>query len=163
MSHYKELKKITTNTLIEMKQAGVNISMLTAYDYTFAQIVDGAGIDVILVGDSASNVMARAARGTLAGLGADFCVQLRDRHTRSSPLDDAPVRHCTGSLAGRGSSADVRRPGPSWKRVVWSTGDGESMPCAALRREALSGREHVALGAIDLLPAHGDARGQRRL
>ena len=58
MSHYKELKKITTNTLIEMKQAGVKISMLTAYDYTFAQIVDGAGIDVILVGDSASNVMA---------------------------------------------------------------------------------------------------------
>lgn len=58
MSHYKELKKITTNTLIEMKEAGVKISMLTAYDYTFATIVDGAGIDVILVGDSASNVMA---------------------------------------------------------------------------------------------------------
>lgn len=58
MSHYKELKKITTNTLIEMKQAGVKISMLTAYDYTFALIVDGAGIDVILIGDSASNVMA---------------------------------------------------------------------------------------------------------
>ena len=58
MSHYKELKKITTNTLIEMKQDRVKISMLTAYDYTFAQIVDGAGIDVILVGDSASNVMA---------------------------------------------------------------------------------------------------------
>lgn len=58
MSHYTELKKITTNTLIEMKEAGVKISMLTAYDYTFALIVDGAGIDIILVGDSASNVMA---------------------------------------------------------------------------------------------------------
>ena len=58
MSHYTELKKITTNTLLEMKEAGVKISMLTAYDYTFALIVDGAGIDIILVGDSASNVMA---------------------------------------------------------------------------------------------------------
>ncbi len=58
MNTYKDLKKITTNTLIEMKEAGVKISMLTAYDYTFAMIVDGAGIDVILVGDSASNVMA---------------------------------------------------------------------------------------------------------
>jgi 3-methyl-2-oxobutanoate hydroxymethyltransferase len=58
MSHYKDLKKITTNTLIEMKQDGEKISMLTAYDYSFALIVDGAGIDVILVGDSASNVMA---------------------------------------------------------------------------------------------------------
>ncbi|MCB9252889.1 MAG: 3-methyl-2-oxobutanoate hydroxymethyltransferase [Flavobacteriales bacterium] len=58
MSHYKDLKKITTNTLIEMKHSGEKISMLTSYDYTFAQIVDDAGIDVILVGDSASNVMA---------------------------------------------------------------------------------------------------------
>ena len=58
MSHYKELKKVTTNSLIEMKEAGVKISMLTAYDYTMAKIIDHAGIDVILVGDSASNVMA---------------------------------------------------------------------------------------------------------
>jgi 3-methyl-2-oxobutanoate hydroxymethyltransferase len=58
MSHYKEQKKVTTHTLVEMKQAGEKISMLTAYDYTFARIVDAAGIDVILVGDSASNVMA---------------------------------------------------------------------------------------------------------
>ena len=54
----KEYKKITTNTLQEMKQNGEKISMLTAYDYTLAKIVDGAGIDIILVGDSASNVMA---------------------------------------------------------------------------------------------------------
>ena len=51
-------RKVTTHRLIEMKQRGEKISMLTAYDYTMAQIVDGAGIDVILVGDSASNVMA---------------------------------------------------------------------------------------------------------
>ena len=58
MSLKKEYKKITTNTLQEMKQNGEKISMLTAYDYTLARIVDGAGIDIILVGDSASNVMA---------------------------------------------------------------------------------------------------------
>lgn len=54
----KEYKKITTHTLQEMKEMGVKISMLTAYDYTMAKIIDRAGIDVILVGDSASNVMA---------------------------------------------------------------------------------------------------------
>ncbi|MBQ8608299.1 MAG: 3-methyl-2-oxobutanoate hydroxymethyltransferase [Bacteroidaceae bacterium] len=51
-------RKVTTHRLIEMKQRGEKISMLTSYDYTTAQIVDQAGIDVILVGDSASNVMA---------------------------------------------------------------------------------------------------------
>jgi 3-methyl-2-oxobutanoate hydroxymethyltransferase len=51
-------KKITTNSLQEMKRNGEKISMLTAYDYTLAKIVDSAGIDIILVGDSASNVMA---------------------------------------------------------------------------------------------------------
>lgn len=54
----KEYKRITTKTLVDMKQNGEKISMLTAYDYTMAKIVDGSGIDVILVGDSASNVMA---------------------------------------------------------------------------------------------------------
>jgi 3-methyl-2-oxobutanoate hydroxymethyltransferase len=54
----KEIKKITTNTLQKMKVAGEKISMLTAYDFSFAKIIDGAGIDIILVGDSASNVMA---------------------------------------------------------------------------------------------------------
>ena len=54
----KEYKRITTNTLAEMKQHGEKISMLTAYDYTLAKIIDDSGIDVILVGDSASNVMA---------------------------------------------------------------------------------------------------------
>lgn len=51
-------RKVTTHRLIEMKEQGKKIAMLTAYDYTMAQIVDGAGVDVILVGDSASNVMA---------------------------------------------------------------------------------------------------------
>ena len=54
----KQYKRITTKSLVEMKMNGEKISMLTAYDYTMAKIVDGAGIDVILVGDSASNVMA---------------------------------------------------------------------------------------------------------
>lgn len=58
MSVNKEIKKITTNTLQKMKTAGEKISMITAYDFSFAAIFDKAGIDVILVGDSASNVMA---------------------------------------------------------------------------------------------------------
>ena len=58
MSVHKEVKKVTTHVLQEMKANGEKISMLTAYDYSLARIVDDAGIDVILVGDSASNVMA---------------------------------------------------------------------------------------------------------
>ena len=60
MSHYpgKEAKRITTHTLREMKEHGEKIAMLTAYDFSLARIIDQAGIDVILVGDSASNVMA---------------------------------------------------------------------------------------------------------
>jgi 3-methyl-2-oxobutanoate hydroxymethyltransferase len=58
MSPQKEVKKITTNTLQKMKANGEKISMITAYDFSFAKIFDAAGIDVILVGDSASNVMA---------------------------------------------------------------------------------------------------------
>lgn len=54
----KDYKRITTKSLIDMKSNGEKISMLTAYDFTMAKIVDIAGIDVILVGDSASNVMA---------------------------------------------------------------------------------------------------------
>lgn len=54
----REVKKITTHQLQEMKLRGEKITMLTAYDYSMARIIDGAGIDVILVGDSASNVMA---------------------------------------------------------------------------------------------------------
>src|SRR5215475_1755154 len=58
MSTSAEEKKITTHTLQEMKRRGEKISMLTAYDFSLAKILDAAGIDVLLVGDSASNVMA---------------------------------------------------------------------------------------------------------
>lgn len=55
--HSENKRKVTTQRLVEMKQRGEKISMLTAYDYTMGRIVDEAGVDVVLVGDSASNVM----------------------------------------------------------------------------------------------------------
>ncbi|HVG42962.1 MAG TPA: 3-methyl-2-oxobutanoate hydroxymethyltransferase [Chitinophagaceae bacterium] len=58
MSVNSEIKRVTTNTLQKMKASGKKISMLTAYDYSFAKLFDESGIDVLLVGDSASNVMA---------------------------------------------------------------------------------------------------------
>src|SRR6516225_5010585 len=58
MATQKEIKRITTNVLQNMKSNGEKISMITAYDFSFARIFDAADIDVILVGDSASNVMA---------------------------------------------------------------------------------------------------------
>ncbi len=58
MSVHKEVRKITTHVLLEMKRSKQKIAMLTAYDYSMAKILDSTGIDVILVGDSASNVMA---------------------------------------------------------------------------------------------------------
>ena len=58
MSIHKNIKRVTTHVLQEMKNNGEKISMLTGYDYSMARIIDSAGIDVILVGDSASNVMA---------------------------------------------------------------------------------------------------------
>lgn len=58
MSVHKNVKRVTTHVLQEMKDNNEKISMLTGYDFSMAKIIDGAGIDVILVGDSASNVMA---------------------------------------------------------------------------------------------------------
>ena len=58
MSVHSNAKKVTTHVLQEMKEAGEKITMLTGYDYSMARIIDTAGVDVILVGDSASNVMA---------------------------------------------------------------------------------------------------------
>jgi len=58
MSQHKEFKKVTTHSLRQMKKDGRKISMLTVYDFSFARIFDAAGIDVLLVGDSAANVMA---------------------------------------------------------------------------------------------------------
>ena len=59
MSTYiEDNRKVTTHRLVEMKARNEKIAMLTAYDYSMATLIDGAGIDIILVGDSASNVMA---------------------------------------------------------------------------------------------------------
>src|SRR5690606_20620031 len=58
MSIHKEVKKVTTNTILKMKEKGEKIAMLTAYDFSFAGIFDSAGMDILLVGDSASNVVA---------------------------------------------------------------------------------------------------------
>lgn len=58
MSTHVDVKRVTTHTLQKMKDLGEPISMLTAYDFSFARLIDQAGVDVILVGDSASNVMA---------------------------------------------------------------------------------------------------------
>jgi 3-methyl-2-oxobutanoate hydroxymethyltransferase len=58
MSVNKDIKRITTHTLLKMKETGEKIAMLTAYDFSFGRIIDESGIDIILVGDSASNVMA---------------------------------------------------------------------------------------------------------
>ncbi len=58
MSVNKEIKRVTTNTLLKMKAHGEKVSMITAYDFSFARLFDAAGVDVVLVGDSASNVMA---------------------------------------------------------------------------------------------------------
>ena len=58
MSVHAEVKRVTTHVLQAMKHEGEKISMLTAYDYTMARILDAAGTDVLLVGDSASNVVA---------------------------------------------------------------------------------------------------------
>jgi len=57
MSVHKEVKRVTTHTLQKMKEKGEKISMLTAYDYSFAKIFDEAGIDILLIGDSAANVI----------------------------------------------------------------------------------------------------------
>ena len=58
MSMHKEIKRVTTQVLLEMKTNKQKIAMITGYDYSMAKIFDAAGIDIILVGDSASNVMA---------------------------------------------------------------------------------------------------------
>jgi 3-methyl-2-oxobutanoate hydroxymethyltransferase len=58
MSVNKEIRRVTTHVLSEMKLKGEKIAMLTSYDFSMAKLVDEAGIDIILVGDSASNVMA---------------------------------------------------------------------------------------------------------
>jgi len=72
MSVHGQAKKVTTHTLQEMKRAGEKITMLTAYDYSLAKLVDRGGVDVILVGDSASNVM--AGRDTTVPMSLDHMI-----------------------------------------------------------------------------------------
>ena len=62
------IKRITTHILQEMKSRGEKISMLTAYDYSMARIVDDAGIDIILVGDSASKIISIPASSTIRAI-----------------------------------------------------------------------------------------------
>ena len=72
MSVHANAKKVTTHTLQEMKRAGEKITMLTAYDFSLAKLVDRGGVDVILVGDSASNVM--AGRDTTVPMSLDHMI-----------------------------------------------------------------------------------------
>ena len=72
MSVHANARKVTTHTLQEMKRAGEKITMLTAYDYSLAKLVDRGGVDVILVGDSASNVM--AGRDTTVPMSLDHMI-----------------------------------------------------------------------------------------
>ncbi|MDP6870212.1 MAG: 3-methyl-2-oxobutanoate hydroxymethyltransferase [Candidatus Poseidoniaceae archaeon] len=72
MSIHGKARKVTTNTLQEMKHEGEKITMLTAYDYSLAKLVDRGGVDVILVGDSASNVM--AGRDTTVPMSLDHMI-----------------------------------------------------------------------------------------
>ena len=72
MSVHGNARKVTTHTLQEMKRAGEKITMLTAYDYSLAKLVDRGGVDVILVGDSASNVM--AGRDTTVPMSLDHMI-----------------------------------------------------------------------------------------
>ena len=81
-----DTRKVTTHRFIEMKQKHEKISMLTSYDYTTAGIVDRAGIDGILVGDSASNVM--AGNGTTLPITIDYALRLtsKNHHKENSEL-----------------------------------------------------------------------------
>ena len=92
-------RKVTTRRLTEMKQRGEKISMLTAYDYSSAKIIDGAGIDVILVGDSASNVMA----GNVTTLPITL---------------DQMIYHAKSVMKGTGRALGTPRPHPAEHKQV---------------------------------------------
>ena len=101
MSASSEIKRITTHTLQKMKSSGTKIPMLTAYDFSFAKIFDDAGIDVLLVGDSASNVM--------AGHETTLPITLDQMIYHSSSV--RPRRHRNPDCAGSASGASSN---PSW-------------------------------------------------
>ena len=86
MSVAGKARKVTTNTLQEMKRAGEQITMLTAYDYSLARLVDQGGVDVILVGDSASNVM--------AGNDTTVPITLELKEPMPSLKQSKPMHHC---------------------------------------------------------------------
>ena len=86
MSVQKKVKRVTAHVLSEMKLKGEKISMLTAYDFSMAQIIDNAGIDVILVGDSASNVMA----------GNETTLPIAGSNDLSRGIRSERCRSCTG-------------------------------------------------------------------
>ena len=97
------LRKVTTRRLAEMKQRGEKIAMLTAYDYSMARLVDEAGMDVILVGDSASNVMAGNATTlpiTLEQM-IDYCASVVKGASRALVVCDMPF----GSYQGNSKEA----------------------------------------------------------
>ena len=87
-------KKITTKTFAEMKAAGEKVTMLTAYDFTTAGILDAAGIDSILIGDSASNVMAGNAFTMPAAWHVPASMPLWYAICRSAVIRSARKRHC---------------------------------------------------------------------
>ncbi|GAA4329628.1 3-methyl-2-oxobutanoate hydroxymethyltransferase [Flaviaesturariibacter amylovorans] len=103
MSAAAEVKRITTATLQKMKAKGQKISMLTAYDYSFARIIDAAGIDVLLVGDSASNVM--AGHETTLPITLDHMIYHAQSVVRGAPRCLIVVDLPFGSYQGNGDIA----------------------------------------------------------
>ena len=109
MSVNKEVRRITTNTIQKLKANGEKISMITAYDFSFARIFDSAGIDVILVGDSASNVM--AGHETTLPITLDQIIYHASSVTRccGSPFWILPVQFKGSSRFGRSDNERNRR------------------------------------------------------
>jgi 3-methyl-2-oxobutanoate hydroxymethyltransferase len=128
VSTYKksEIKKITTHQLQEMKNRGEKISMLTAYDYSMAKIIDGAGMDVILVGDSASNVM--AGNETTLPITLDQMIyhatSVVKAVTRALVVVDIPFGHYQGS-SGEALRSAVRIMKESGAHAVKMEGGSE--------------------------------------
>src|SRR5882757_3444314 len=125
--HKKQgVKKITTHQLQEMKNCGEKIAMLTAYDYSMAQIIDGVGIDVILVGDSASNVM--AGNETTLPITLDQMIYHATSVVRAVKralvVVDIPFGHYQGS-SGEGLRSSIRIMKESGAHAVKMEGGSE--------------------------------------
>ncbi len=122
----KEPRKITTHQLQEMKNRGEKIAMLTAYDFSMAKIIDAAGIDVILVGDSASNVM--AGNETTLPITLDQMIyhasSVVKAVTRALVVVDIPFGHYQGS-SGEALRSSIRIMKESGAHAVKMEGGGE--------------------------------------